>query len=246
MKPEYKEWLIKQGLADSTVSARLNTIKKVETYYGDLDEHFAKGTYQTIIDTLRYTAEHERDKKPNPSQIKFDGSSANIRTALSQYKTMTVNYLKFLNDNEFQSDVSKVNNDTSIEYQETNEDSKKQRFSLERDMQNALRKNIKDLDPNLTIIDDGAERSVDSGLIDILCEDKDAIVVVELKAGTADRNSIGQILAYMGDIKQEEERAVKGILVAHDFHPKAKSAASMVPNLVLKRYAIKFDFFKDE
>ena len=245
MKPEYKEWLVDQQYQDKVQSSRFTEAKKVEEYYGDLDDHFAKGTYQSIIDNLKYSTQDERNKKPNPSKIKL-GDNINIRNNLASYKSATELYRKFLNDNEFQSSAPKINQNTPMGDKEASEDSVKQRLSLERDMQKALRLNIKSLDPELTIIDDGAERCVDSGFIDILCQDKDAIVVVELKAGKADRNSIGQILGYMGDIKLEEDRPVKGILVAHDFDSKAKSAASIVPNLVLKKYAIKFDFFTDE
>src|SRR4051812_39238422 len=61
------------------------------------------------------------------------------------------------------------------------------KFGLERDLQSALRKNIADLEPGLSIIDDGKERKVASGFIDITARAKDgATVVIELKAGPAD------------------------------------------------------------
>ncbi len=76
-------------------------------------------------------------------------------------------------------------------------------FGLERDLQNALRRHIADLEPGLTIIDDSKERKVPAGFIDITARDRDgATVVIELKAGTADREAIGQILAYMGDLME--------------------------------------------
>lgn len=110
-------------------------------------------------------------------------------------------------------------------------------------MQVALRYNITSLEPSLKIIDDGAERAVDSGLIDITCDDGSSIVVIELKAGKADRRAIGQILGYMGDLHEEEGgKLVRGILVAHDFDRGAKAAASVVPTLTLKKYAIEFKF----
>lgn len=122
----------------------------------------------------------------------------------------------------------------------------RQRLSLERDMQAALRQNISSLEDSLEIIDDGAERAVNSGLIDITCSDGDGIVVIELKAGKADSRSIGQILGYMGDVQSEEDgRKVRGILVAHDFDKRAKAAAKVVPTLTLKRYSIEFKFFTE-
>ncbi len=94
-------------------------------------------------------------------------------------------------------------------------------FGLERDLQRALRSNIEQLEQGLKITDGGREQTVESGRIDIIAEDRNGItVVIELKAGAADREAVGQILSYMGDL----------------------SAARAVPNLKLKRYNFKFSF----
>ena len=72
-------------------------------------------------------------------------------------------------------------------------------FGLERDLQMALRANIEQLEPALTITDGGSERIVESGRIDITARDKDGCtVVIELKTGVADRDAVGQIRSYMG------------------------------------------------
>jgi hypothetical protein len=86
-------------------------------------------------------------------------------------------------------------------------------IGLERDLQNALRANIEQLETGLTIIDSGRERKVASGFIDITARDSFGItVVIELKrAGASDREAIGQILAYIGDLIEEGE-TVRGIL----------------------------------
>ena len=46
-------------------------------------------------------------------------------------------------------------------------------FGLEKDMQDIIRENIAQLDPTLEIIDNGLERKVKSGFIDILAKDKE-------------------------------------------------------------------------
>ncbi len=116
------------------------------------------------------------------------------------------------------------------------------KFSLERDLQRALRINIEQLEPGLKIIDDGSERSVAAGRIDITAEDdKGQLVVIELKAGMAQSDAITQVLSYMGSI-DAEGRPVRGILVAHDFHGRVVHAAKAVPNLSLKAYAFQFSF----
>jgi RecB family endonuclease NucS len=111
-------------------------------------------------------------------------------------------------------------------------------------MQAALRLHLEQLEPGLTITDDGAERSVNSGFIDITARDSSGgLVVIELKAGAAGQRAIAQILSYMGDIASEEENAkVRGILVASEFDAKARAAAKMVPNLALLKYSVRFFF----
>ena len=116
-------------------------------------------------------------------------------------------------------------------------------FSLERDLQRALRRNIEQLEPGLKITDGGTERTVDAGRIDITAEDGDGnLVVIELKAGTAGRDNIGQILSYMGSIENPEGKGVRGILVAHDFDHGSVMAAKLVPIISLKAYSVQFTF----
>jgi len=116
-------------------------------------------------------------------------------------------------------------------------------FSLERDLQHALRSNIEQLESGLKIVDGGTERSVASGRIDITAEDRQgATVVIELKAGEADRDAIAQVLSYMGDIAGTNSKQVRSILVAGDFSARAVSAARAVPNIELKKYSFKFSF----
>jgi hypothetical protein len=117
-------------------------------------------------------------------------------------------------------------------------------FGLERDLQSALRANIKQLDGSLKIVDGGKEHGVPSGKIDILAVASDgASVVIELKAGTADGSAISQILAYMGDvIGAAKGKKVRGILVAGDFTAKAISASKAVPTVTLKQYTFTFSF----
>jgi hypothetical protein len=115
-------------------------------------------------------------------------------------------------------------------------------FGLERDLQMALRRNIEQLEPGLTISDADKEQIVPSGRIDIRAQDQDgATVVIELKVGEADRDAIGQLLAYMGDLTDRGAR-VRGILVAREFAPRAVSAARVVPSLRLVEYGFRFSF----
>lgn len=249
MRPEYKKWLEDQKYEAGTIIAQLHRAGRVEDCYGSLDEHFAAGTLQNIIDELTYSAEDERIGRPNPSRIPFNG---NTRNNLASYKNAVVRYRKFLTGWERgDADAPAALSDTpSLIANSRGEDAEipVQKLSLERDMQAALRREIRQLSPSLTIIDDGAERSVDSGFIDITCCDQtdDALVVVELKAGRADSRAIAQILGYMGDLAEEEpNKKVRGLLVAHEFDKRTRSAARVVPTLGLIKYSVKFHFEAD-
>jgi hypothetical protein len=241
MKADYRSWLEEQKYSAGTVSAQLHRVGRVEDCYGNLDDHFRDGTLQAVIDDLNYSTEDERRDRPNPSKIPFEG---NVRNNLQSYKNAVVRYRKFLTGWD-RADV--VPDELSGRLQQQAEPEAElfaQKFSLERDMQAALRRNIAQLKPSLSIVDDGAERSVISGLIDITCvdADHDALVVIELKAGKADSRAIGQILGYMGDLADEEGRNVRGILIAHEFDTRVKSAARVVPTLTLMAYSIDFRF----
>ena len=84
-------------------------------------------------------------------------------------------------------------------------DSSQSGFSLERDLQSALRANIEQLELGLRIVDGGAEKTVDAGRIDITAKDaEDRLVVIELKAGTSQLKDIAQLLSYMGSIDDDE------------------------------------------
>jgi Endonuclease NucS len=116
-------------------------------------------------------------------------------------------------------------------------------FGLERDLQDALRSNIEQLEPGLKIVDGGKEQIVPSGRIDITAKDKrGAMVVIELKAGEADRDAVGQLLSYMGDMVSDSSTPVRGILVARGFSTRAISAARATGNVELKRYTFRFMF----
>ena len=127
---------------------------------------------------------------------------------------------------------------------ETAED-KSARFSLERDLQAALRKNIEQLEAGLTIIDGGKEKIGASGRTDILAMDaNNKTVVIELKVGTANQEVIGQILSYMGDMMAQTGESVRGIIIAQDFDNKTVAASKPVSSIELRKYGFSFSFKK--
>ena len=159
---------------------------------------------------------------------------------LGGYKTAVNLYCKYR-----ETDVGRAGHDPVAPQDE--DDGRARLIGLERDLQAALRDAIEQLEPGLDIIDGGTERSVASGFIDITAKATDgSVVVIELKAGTARRGAIGQILSHIGDVAAEESNQVRGILVAGDFDNKARAAARVVTSLSLRRYRVSFEFFLAE
>jgi hypothetical protein len=240
MKETYRSWLEQQKYEPNTIAAQVHRVGRVEKHCGDLEEHYQKDRMASLIKMLTYSSSDERANRPNPTPIPIDGR---IRSNLASYRDAIKRYLKFRESST--GDIPGITPVTpSEETTKPTEEDLGQRFGLERDMQAALRIEIGQLEPGLVIIDDGAERSVDSGFIDITARDVDgATVVIELKAGAAGQRAIAQILTYMGDVAAEDDNMkVRGILVASEFDSRAKAAARMVPNLVLRKYSVRFTF----
>ncbi len=122
--------------------------------------------------------------------------------------------------------------------------------SLERDLERSLLANLEQLKPGLKLYtgEGTSGYQLDTGVVgrlDILAVDNQGnYVVIELKAGEADERVCAQILRYMGWVKRElaKGKPVRGIIVANDFHERARYAVEAMPNVVLKRYQVLFRF----
>lgn len=236
----YRKWLEEKEYDQGTIDAQIYRASRVEEYHGDLDEHFYDDGMVELLKILTYTKIDEKKNKENPSKIPFNGD---IRSNIAAYRGAVKRYLKFITDgaNGFVDAVEL--SDELMENKNSINVIDGQKIGLERDMQIALRRDIQQLEHGMVIIDEGVERAVNSGFIDITARDTNGVtVVIELKSGRAGRNAVGQIISYMGDIYEEDDGAVRGILIAADFDKNAISAARMVPNLKLLRYSVRFEF----
>ncbi len=77
------------------------------------------------------------------------------------------------------------------------------------------------------------------------CVDREGrFVVVELKAGLAGDDAIGQISGYMSWVRENLSggETVRGIPVCRDATARARAAAKMIATLRIKRYQMSFDF----
>jgi len=91
----------------------------------------------------------------------------------------------------------------------------------------------------------GQQYMTETGPLDILAisKDKKTLLVVELKKGRASDVVVGQILRYMGWVKEElanPDQAVKGVIIALEDDKRIRHALSMVPAVAFYRYKITF------
>lgn len=91
----------------------------------------------------------------------------------------------------------------------------------------------------------GQQYATDAGPIDILAVSKDGqrLLVVELKRGRASDVVVGQILRYMGYVKEqiaETHQTVEGAIIALDDDKKLRWALLAVPQISFYRYEVKF------
>jgi len=95
----------------------------------------------------------------------------------------------------------------------------------------------------------GQQYGTDAGPIDILAISKDGqrLLVVELKRGRASDVVVGQILRYMGYVKEqiaESHQTVEGVIIALDDDQKLRWALLAVPSISFYRYQVSFKLIK--
>jgi restriction system protein len=95
----------------------------------------------------------------------------------------------------------------------------------------------------------GQQYETDAGPIDILAISKDRkrLLVVELKRGRATDVVVGQVLRYMGYIKEqiaEADQTVEGAIIALEDDQKLRWALTVVPSVAFYRYQISFKLMK--
>lgn len=121
------------------------------------------------------------------------------------------------------------------------------KFAFEHDLQNYLARNLRLIEPGLRLYEDedgqfnGIEFPVGQRRIDILAVGADgAFVVIELKVSRAYDRVVGQLLRYMGWVRQNLANGapVRGIIVASAISEDLKLATSFIGDVKLVEYEI--------
>ena len=91
----------------------------------------------------------------------------------------------------------------------------------------------------------GQQYPTDTGPMDLLAvkKDKSELLVVELKRGKASDVVVGQVLRYMGFVKEdlaESHQAVRGAIIALEDDLRIRRALAVAPSIQFFRYQISF------
>ena len=88
----------------------------------------------------------------------------------------------------------------------------------EKELKTLLRRQLDKVEPGLVAADNGQEREVASGRIDITARDADGnLVVIELKAGPCPAGALEQVLGYSSDLEEETGTRCRAVIVASEF-----------------------------
>jgi len=95
----------------------------------------------------------------------------------------------------------------------------------------------------------GQQYPTDTGPMDLLAvkKDKSELLVVELKRGKASDMVVGQVLRYMGFVKEdlaEPHQAVRGAIIALEDDLRIRRALAVTPSIEFFRYQISFKLLK--
>jgi restriction system protein len=95
----------------------------------------------------------------------------------------------------------------------------------------------------------GQQYATDTGPVDILAvsKNKKRLLVLELKKGRASDAVVGQLLRYMGYVKEElaeDDQIVEGVIIALEDDQRIRRALAATTNITFYRYQISFKLVK--
>ncbi len=226
LESQFRNSFLAEGLKESSCNSYLVNLRKIDSALREQDRH---GLDEAIAQDASWLTRWAVSETGPP----FDKEASNRRSALTKY------LLFRMSSDDFSSGRPEKSTTNEIPLEPTG-----QAFHLERDMQQAVRRQIENLEAGLRIVDNHIERRVNSGEIDIVAKDSnDKFVVVELKAGDCPKGALEQLMAYASDIgKEEGTDLVRMILIARSFSDRIVGAASLVPNLKLVTYDFSLKF----
>jgi Holliday junction resolvase-like predicted endonuclease len=110
----------------------------------------------------------------------------------------------------------------------------------ERHIEQVVVQYLGEIEPGLTLV--GRQIPTPAGRLDLLCKDAaGTYVVVEIKRDQGTDRVVGQILRYMGWVKESKGTEVRGIIVVQSRDPALSYAIQATTNVQIKEFRMVFD-----
>jgi hypothetical protein len=246
----FKIWLDEENGSDfRTIQSRISNCRTVENYEGDLEEHFTKDNGLSLLDSLSYSTEDERNQIPTNHKVPING---NLRTGSATLKQAVKLYMTFRGSNFKPDENSNKTFDLKQSLEEEIDNIENwNNFRYEKDLNNAMVSQITELFPGYKIFGDiniGVEYLIGGKKIDILLEKNDGnLLAIELKSGRADFKVFGQISMYLGLLMEKfPEKEIRGCIIAGEIDNTLKSATKSTSIIKLKTYKMKLELQNEE
>lgn len=212
----FKLWFLRRGHPLSTYNTYSSYLRQIDEAIGGLDEKIAADGVDRVLAWAK-----------TASSGPFENYPTQCRSVLNKY-------VEFSMDAESPLEGNEISNDGA---------SDPVTFRVEREMQAAVRRQLSNLEQGLKEADGGVETSVLTGRIDIIAEDqKNDLVVIELKAGLCPAGAVEQVLGYAEALSQERGRNVRAYLIASEFPDRIRAAAKRARDLELRTYEFSLKF----
>lgn len=242
---EFKIWLDEENGSDfRTIQSRISNCRTVESYEGDLDEHYAKDYGLSLLERLTYSTEHQRNQLNPKHKIPING---NIRTGSATLKQAAKLYMTYRSSNFEPSETSSKSFDIKQSLEEEIDNIETwTNFSYEKDLKNSMVSQINELFPEYKIIgenNEGVEYLIGSKRIDVLLEKHNGdLLVIELKSGITNYKVFGQISMYIGLLMDKyPEREINGLIIAGEMDDSLRNAIKTTNKVGLKTYKMKLE-----
>jgi hypothetical protein len=215
--PEFKDYCLKAGLAPATVQQYSSYLGRIDTLLGGFEEALQRDGVDKLIAWSK-----TETREP------FNLYPSTARSTLNRYVQF------FL---EKDAPATQVEEDLAQEA----EHATGLAFRLEKEMHEAVRRQLSNIEPGL--VEDGDEVSVSTGYIDIVARDASKkLVVIELKAGKCPPGAMEQALGYAQALSDERKEPVRVLLIASEFSDRIKAAAKRTVDLKLLTYEFSLKF----
>ena len=242
--------MVKEAINNLEGKASYSEIKDyIKQHYDDVNENTI--TAQIIVSTVNHKSRihYPENNKPRRANSQYDFLFKTGRGQVELYNPEKHGIWEIAED-DFGKLIVKMQSEEvpSIKDEDERTDLA---FPLESHLRDFIAQNIKSIKINgknvMLYVDDsdndGIEYKTGVGRIDILAVDDDGnFIVFELKLQKGPDCAVGQVLRYMGWVKENlaADKNVTGVIVSKKANDKIKYAALMVPDIYLFEYELSF------